>query len=274
MAPKDPKQGRGFFASIASTFSAVTKSVNGLVGYEGLEVINPDGGTDDVHEEASKGRWKQEDRDGYWKVMQKYVGADVTSMIISIPSDSSPRRRCVGGFRESEDCRVNPHTHQLKLCDFWSAKVLSEPDRIVGELLQPGGYLKLIELGLEDCANESIDAQKVFGYALYKDGKDTTLSYPLEAWRHLLIWTTAIYGVGRLMLPFPSPKRMWLGFLLILSASHIIFSLLRYHVPRYWLKPSQNLLVVFEELAGDVTKIDLLKVTHVLRNGRPRTEAN
>ncbi|KAM5569777.1 squalene monooxygenase SE1 [Rosa sericea] len=57
---------------------------------------------------------------------------------------------------------------------------LTEPDRIVGELLQPGGYLKLIELGLEDCANESIDAQKVFGYALYKDGKDTKLSYPLE----------------------------------------------------------------------------------------------
>lgn len=26
---------------------------------------------------------------------------------------------------------------------------LSEPNRIVGELLQPGGYLKLIELGLE-----------------------------------------------------------------------------------------------------------------------------
>lgn len=26
---------------------------------------------------------------------------------------------------------------------------LSEPDRIVGELLQPGGYLKLTELGLE-----------------------------------------------------------------------------------------------------------------------------
>jgi len=26
---------------------------------------------------------------------------------------------------------------------------LTEPDRIVGELLQPGGYLKLLELGLE-----------------------------------------------------------------------------------------------------------------------------
>ncbi|MBA0792603.1 hypothetical protein Gohar_017087, partial [Gossypium harknessii] len=56
---------------------------------------------------------------------------------------------------------------------------LSEPDRIVGELLQPGGYLKLIELGLEDCVKE-IDAQQVFGYALFKDGKHTQLSYPLE----------------------------------------------------------------------------------------------
>lgn len=26
---------------------------------------------------------------------------------------------------------------------------LTEPDRIVGEYLQPGGYLKLIELGLK-----------------------------------------------------------------------------------------------------------------------------
>ncbi|XP_022749233.1 squalene monooxygenase-like [Durio zibethinus] len=56
---------------------------------------------------------------------------------------------------------------------------LNEPDRIVGELLQPGGYLKLIELRLEDCVDE-IDAQRVFGYALYKDGKNTRLSYPLE----------------------------------------------------------------------------------------------
>ncbi|XP_073310116.1 squalene monooxygenase SE1-like isoform X1 [Primulina huaijiensis] len=56
---------------------------------------------------------------------------------------------------------------------------LSEQDRIVGELLQPGGYLRLIELGLEDCV-ENIDAQRVVGYALFKDGKNTKLSYPLE----------------------------------------------------------------------------------------------
>lgn len=31
-----------------------------LVGYEGLEVINPDGGTEDSELEAQKGRWKQE----------------------------------------------------------------------------------------------------------------------------------------------------------------------------------------------------------------------
>lgn len=31
-----------------------------LVPYEGLEVVNPEGGTEDAEEEASKGRWKQE----------------------------------------------------------------------------------------------------------------------------------------------------------------------------------------------------------------------
>ncbi|KAI3972699.1 hypothetical protein MKX01_019357 [Papaver californicum] len=56
---------------------------------------------------------------------------------------------------------------------------LTEPDRIVGELLQPGGYLKLIELDLQDCV-EKIDSQRVLGYALFKDGKDTRLTYPLE----------------------------------------------------------------------------------------------
>jgi hypothetical protein len=32
---------------------------------------------------------------------------------------------------------------------------------------------------IADCVDE-IDAQRVFGYALYKDGKNTKLSYPLE----------------------------------------------------------------------------------------------
>ncbi|KAJ4893204.1 Oxysterol-binding protein-related protein 3A [Raphanus sativus] len=85
MAPNDPKNGGGFFASLASSISnlgsAMTKSVNGLVGYEGLEVINPEGSTEDAAEEANRGRWKQEDRDGYWKMMQKYIGSDVTSMV-------------------------------------------------------------------------------------------------------------------------------------------------------------------------------------------------
>ena len=58
--------GGGFFSSIAagvrSWGTAVHKSVNGLVGYEGLEVINPDGGTDDAEAEAMKGRWEQEVR--------------------------------------------------------------------------------------------------------------------------------------------------------------------------------------------------------------------
>ncbi|KAK6126075.1 hypothetical protein DH2020_040189 [Rehmannia glutinosa] len=81
----DRKQNSGFFASIASTISgfgsAMSKSVNGLIGYEGLEVINPEGGTDDAEVEAQKGRWKQEDRDSYWRMMQNYIGSDITSMV-------------------------------------------------------------------------------------------------------------------------------------------------------------------------------------------------
>ncbi|RZC78885.1 hypothetical protein C5167_003104 [Papaver somniferum] len=86
MSSKDQKQGGGgFFASIASSLSnfgsAMHKSVNGALGIKGLEVINPEGGTEDAEEEAHKGRWKQEDRDSYWRMMQKYIGSDVTSMV-------------------------------------------------------------------------------------------------------------------------------------------------------------------------------------------------
>jgi squalene monooxygenase len=60
---------------------------------------------------------------------------------------------------------------------------LSEPKRIVGELLQPGGYLKLKELGLERCVEE-IDAQMVYGYAMYKNDDGVTgeavVEYPLD----------------------------------------------------------------------------------------------
>ncbi|KAI3789109.1 hypothetical protein L2E82_01897 [Cichorium intybus] len=60
---------------------------------------------------------------------------------------------------------------------------LAEPNRIVGEVLHPGGYLKLIELGLEGkfhihCV-EGIEAQQVSGYAIYMNDKSTRLYYPL-----------------------------------------------------------------------------------------------
>ncbi|CAN4118307.1 unnamed protein product [Withania somnifera] len=74
-----------FLSSIASSLSnfgtAMTKSVNGLLGYEGLEVVNPEGGNEDAGAEAQRGRWKQEDRDNYWKMMQKYIGSDITSLV-------------------------------------------------------------------------------------------------------------------------------------------------------------------------------------------------
>jgi len=56
---------------------------------------------------------------------------------------------------------------------------LSQPDRIVGELLQPGGYLALKRLGLAHCT-EGIDAQRVVGYALHMSGRYARVAYPLD----------------------------------------------------------------------------------------------
>ncbi|MFQ6648801.1 hypothetical protein Gotur_021344, partial [Gossypium turneri] len=56
---------------------------------------------------------------------------------------------------------------------------LNAPNRMAGESLTPGGYLKLIELRLEDCVDE-IDAQQLLGYTLYKDGREARVSFPLE----------------------------------------------------------------------------------------------
>ncbi|EFC48843.1 squalene monooxygenase [Naegleria gruberi] len=56
---------------------------------------------------------------------------------------------------------------------------MSEPDRIIGELLQPGGVQHLKDLGLGHCL-EGIDAARVFGYQVfYGDDEQVNLPYPI-----------------------------------------------------------------------------------------------
>ena len=54
---------------------------------------------------------------------------------------------------------------------------LKQPDRIVGELLQPGGVSALEKLGLAHCL-EGIDAIKVDGYEVIYFGKGVHIPYP------------------------------------------------------------------------------------------------
>lgn len=54
---------------------------------------------------------------------------------------------------------------------------LTQPDRIVGELLQPGGVGKLKELGMEECL-EGIDSPKMNGYGVFYSGEKVHLPYP------------------------------------------------------------------------------------------------
>ena len=58
-------------------------------------------------------------------------------------------------------------------------KDLDEQDRIVGELLQPGGVLQLKEMGLEHLL-EGFDAQPVDGYALFLNGHSFRVAYPQQ----------------------------------------------------------------------------------------------
>src|SRR5687768_4370820 len=55
-------------------------------------------------------------------------------------------------------------------------KNLSEMDRILGELLQPGGVQMLRKMGIESTL-ENIDAQPVIGYGMFLDGKSFQIGY-------------------------------------------------------------------------------------------------
>lgn len=54
---------------------------------------------------------------------------------------------------------------------------LSEPNRIVGELMQPSGIHSLEKLGLESCV-EGIEAIPAIGYQIFYQGESINLPYP------------------------------------------------------------------------------------------------
>lgn len=54
---------------------------------------------------------------------------------------------------------------------------LSQPDRIIGELLQPGGLAMLKQLGLLHCT-EGIDSSIVKGYGVFLKGEQLNMHYP------------------------------------------------------------------------------------------------
>ncbi len=69
-----------------------------------------------------------------------------------------------------------PHYRSVTLLE----KSLKEPDRIVGELLQPGGVSALKHLGLEHCL-EGIDSVRVKGYEVIYYGQGVEIGYPDNA---------------------------------------------------------------------------------------------
>ena len=63
-------------------------------------------------------------------------------------------------------------------------KTMQEQERMIGELLQPGGVIKLQELGLEHLLDD-LDAQQIEGYGLFMNGDNFKISYPAEGGKTL-----------------------------------------------------------------------------------------
>lgn len=73
---------------------------------------------------------------------------------------------------------------------------LQPPDRIVGELLQPGGCLALKELGLSECLDD-IEAVEVRGYKVFWGGSQVAIPYPPERADRRMTWTDGSLWGGR-----------------------------------------------------------------------------
>lgn len=101
-----------------------------------------------------------------------------------VPVDSSDRIIVIGGGVAGCTCALALANkgHAVTLIE----RDLSEQDRIVGELLQPGGIRALERLGLADCAKDNIDSINVHGYVIFdptvldENGNPTkqVLTYP------------------------------------------------------------------------------------------------
>ncbi|CAA2971270.1 squalene monooxygenase-like [Olea europaea subsp. europaea] len=94
-----------------------------------------------------------------------------------------------------------------------------------------GALYKVFSASPDKARNEM--RQACFDYlslgGVFSDGPVSLLSglnpRPLSLVCHF--FAVAIYGIGRLMLPFPSPGRIWIGARLISSASGIIFPIIK-----------------------------------------------
>ncbi|KAI8830730.1 squalene epoxidase-domain-containing protein [Chytriomyces cf. hyalinus JEL632] len=73
---------------------------------------------------------------------------------------------------------IIPLREYLAVYNF-SERDWKEPDRIVGELLQPGGIKALEQLGMQDCV-KGIDAITCNGYRVIQGGKSIKLPYSYE----------------------------------------------------------------------------------------------
>jgi squalene monooxygenase len=104
------------------------------------------------------------------------VGAGIAGSALAHTLATLPRPAPPPATATSSQGSYDPEPPRpLRVCVL--ERSLAQPDRIVGELLQPGGVRALHALGLGACT-EGIDAVPVRGYAVVKAGELVQIPYP------------------------------------------------------------------------------------------------
>jgi squalene monooxygenase len=119
--------------------------------------------------------------------LNRQVAVSVTAIMSSSPSSSSTTTAAydvivvgAGIAGSALACALSKVSkqNQRPLRVLLLERSLAQPDRIVGELLQPGGVHSLQNLGLESCL-EGIDAVPAYGYCVIdEDGRTVHIPYP------------------------------------------------------------------------------------------------
>lgn len=175
-------EGGGNALELALPGVCVLASMTYLFGFFGIYIISGSEGVEEV----------QVGQDGQQKQTKEVAQTDSSSCCTSSATSLAQQIIVVGAGTAGASAAVALARAGRKV--LLLERDMGEQDRIVGELLQPGGVEALREMGLEECASSGCDSVRVDGYVVIRQdrGDEAVLYYPRRQPKGLM----EMLGVG------------------------------------------------------------------------------